>query len=123
MIAMTRREHILLVDYQTTWLERSARSLESCGFTVRSVDTYRYPPNEEADADGAPDLIVLGCASIGPDEQRFIKQVIDSGKPLVVLCSLLSPQVMRSLFLAGAQDVTRKPNNAAELVALVSQTL
>lgn len=112
---------IFLIDRQTAWRERSAQVLAIHGYMVHQIGSYEYPPAQHRRTPRPVDLVVLGCATIGRDEQQLIRHVIDHGASLVVLCSLLTPQTMRTVFLAGAIDVAVKPYDETSLVAIVSK--
>jgi DNA-binding NtrC family response regulator len=112
---------ILLIDRQDSWRERSARALAQAGFHVQTLDRYTLPPVEEAMH--SPDLVVLGCASVGPAEQELIDAILHRHWPLVVLSTALPWHTMRALFRIGANDVTDKPYDTNILVATVHQAL
>ena len=113
---------IVLIDRQHSWLERSARALRRAGFKVESLDHYDYPPATLHDG-AAPRLIVLGCASIGLDEQQLIDRIIKNKDHLLVLSTSLPWKVMHELFLHGATDVTEKPYDPSGLITTVNQVL
>src|SRR5206468_1361838 len=84
--------------------------------------SYEYP--EWLDVEHQPDLVVLGCGSIGPQEQQVIERLLKHRQHLVVLCSTSVPRdVKRSLFLAGVADVTEKPAGLPGIVRIVEEAL
>jgi len=115
-------KHILLIDKQASWRERSARALAREGFAVDSLASYVLP-NEGAHGAFRPDLVVLGCASVGPEEQELIGQVLRRKLHLLVLSTSLPWHIMRALFRDGANDVTDKPYDPDLLVETVNQAL
>jgi len=118
--ALDSRTSVYLIDRQATWRHRSTQALEAHGYLVQPLDTYEYPPVWATVNYQRPDLVVLACANVGPEEQQLIQRVVENGHPLVVLCSLLTSHVMRMLFLAGVTDVAVKPYDDDGLVEIVS---
>ena len=116
-------KRIVLIDRQLYWREISARILRSAGFIVCTLDTYNYISAENCWEGAAPDLAVLGCAYIGPEEQKLIAHILAQKHHLLVLCVSLPWQVMRSLFLQGVDDVVDKPYDSVHLVNFVNQVL
>lgn len=116
-------KRILLIDRQPHWREAFAHALRSADFTVCTLDTYNYILPEDCLKGENPDLVVLGCVRIRPEEQVLIAQVLSRKHHLLVLCASLPWQVMRSLFLQGVDDVADKPHDPAEVVNFVNQTL
>jgi DNA-binding NtrC family response regulator len=118
-----RRTPIVLIDRQHSWLERSAQALRAAGFEVESLEHYNYPPATPHSDRPVPKLVVLGCASIGPDEQELIGRILEHKDHLLVLSTSLPWRVMRELFLNGAADVTEKPYDSSGLITTVNQVL
>ena len=116
-------KRILLIDHQLDWREASAHALRSVGFIVYTLDTYNYQASQDCLKGEEPDLVVLGCVCVGPEEQRLITQILACKHHLLVLCVSLPWRVMRSLFLQGVDDIVDKPYNPAYLVDIVNQTL
>jgi DNA-binding response OmpR family regulator len=112
---------VFLIDRQVTWRHRSTQALEAHGYAVHALESYEYPLADTNGIQQPPDLVVLGCASVGYEEQQLIQRIVENRHPLLVLCSLLSSQLMRMLFLAGAKDVAIKPYDGDGLVAIVSE--
>jgi DNA-binding NtrC family response regulator len=116
-------KRILLIDHQLYWREVSAHALRSNGFVVCILDTYNYLPPQDCLKGEDPDLVVLGCVRIRPEEQQLIDDVLAHKHHLLVLCDSLPLQVMRSLFLQGVDDIVDKPYDPAYLVNFVNQAL
>jgi DNA-binding response OmpR family regulator len=117
------RLHLVLIDRQHSWLERSDQALRLAGFEVDSLNHYNYPPPNEEPVDTAPKLVILGCASIGQDEFDLINRILQHKDHLIVLSTALPRNVMRSVFLVGADDVANKPYDPNRLVTMVNQVL
>jgi DNA-binding NtrC family response regulator len=117
------KKTILLIDKQNSWRERSAHALRLAGFAVEALDTYTLPEALLHHDDHRPDLVVLGCASVGPEEQSLINEVLLQQWHLLVLSTSLPWHTMRALFRVGANDVTDKPYDADLLVTTVNQAL
>jgi DNA-binding NtrC family response regulator len=116
-------KYVLVIDRQDYWRELSAQTLTSAGYLVRAVATYDYPPSSDDQPERVPDLVILGCASIGVDEQQLIARVLEYKHHLVVFCVSLPMPLMRLLFLKGADDVGDKPYDPDQLVNSVEQAL
>jgi DNA-binding NtrC family response regulator len=113
-----KKKRLLIIDKQEYWRELSEKALRLAGFTVEVRDSYEWgAPGEQFD------LIILGCAEIKRDEQKLIARILESGQHLLVLCTSLPWVVMRSLFLAGADDVASKPYDPERLTDIVQQAL
>lgn len=123
MTTTTPPEHVLIIDCQAHWRQHSMEALEAEGFSVRTLDNYDYPPPTGIPPDDMPDLVILGCASIGRPEVELIERLLNEQLHLVVLSTALPWHDMRRLFLAGADDVTDKPYNSADLLKIVSEAL
>jgi DNA-binding NtrC family response regulator len=115
-------KRILLIDKQSSWRERSRRALEQAGFSVHALANYSLPEENEQPF-SRPDLVVLGCSSVGAAEQELIGQVLLRKLHLLVLSTSLPWHTMRALFRQGADDVTDKPYNADQLVATVHEAI
>jgi DNA-binding NtrC family response regulator len=114
---------ILLIDRQLHWREAFAHALRSVGFMVCTLDTYNYASPHDCLKGENPDLVVLGCVRIRPEEQMLIAQILNRKHHLLVLCVSLPWQVMRSLFLQGVDDIVEKPYDPADVVYFVNQAL
>ena len=111
-------KRVVVIDCQDHWRELSIGALRAEGFTVEVLDNYDFPPVPPGEE---PDLVILGCARIRPEELELIKRILDQKLHLLVLSTSLPWQVMRHLFLAGADDVTDKPYNPEHLVNIVTE--
>jgi DNA-binding response OmpR family regulator len=116
-------KRILLIDHQSYWRKISTDALKKFGFAVDACETYNYLPSQECVEDKNHDLIVLGCSCIGTEEQQLIDDALAGKHHLLVLCTSLSWQTMRMLFLQGVDDIVDKPYNPANLVKIVNQVL
>ena len=116
-------KHILIVDRQAYWRGLSSRVLEEKGFDVRVLSTYDYRPETAYFNHQPPDLVILGCASVKWEEREFVERVLADGPHLLVLSASLPWRDARSVFLAGADDVTDKPYDADQLVSAVEHVL
>jgi DNA-binding response OmpR family regulator len=114
------RKRILLIDPQDFWRVSAARALEAAGFSVCQASEYSPSSGQRK---GPPDLVVLGCANVGAREQRWIQGIVTKHWPLLVLSASLPWEVMRSVFVAGADDVTEKPYDPEHLVTIIDETL
>src|SRR5947209_17825136 len=112
---------ILLIDYQRHWREIATSTLRDEGFLVCPCDTYNYISLLKCFHGENPDLIVLGCAQIGPYEEQFITQVLARKQHVLVLCTFLPSKMMRSLFLKGVDDIVEKPYDPTSLIILVNE--
>ncbi len=117
------KKHILLIDHQPYWREISTNALRGAGFTVDMLGTYHDLPSQECREGEKPELVVLGCTRIGTEEQRLIDEVLHQKHHLLVLCTSLSWQTMRTLFLKGVDDILDKPYNPTKLVKIVNEAL
>lgn len=96
---------ILLIDQQPYWREFSAHAFQSVSFFVCPLATYPYVIPQDCVKGEDPDLIVLGRTRIGPEEQQLITHILAYKHHLLMLCTSLSWQVMRSLFLQGSMTL------------------
>ena len=112
-----RKRRVLVIDKQDYWRALSEKTLRGVGFDVESRDSYDWEPGEKFD------LVILGCAEIEREEKGLIGSILGSGEHLLVLCTSLPWMMMRSLFLAGADDVTKKPYDPERLTSIVQQVL
>ena len=116
-------KRILLIDHQLYWREISTNALREAGFTVDMLETYHDLPSRECVEGEKPELVLLGCKRIGTDEQQLIDEVLNQKQHLLVLCTSLPRQTMRTLFLKGVDDILDKPYNPAKLVNIVCEAL
>lgn len=114
-------KRILIVDRHEDWRNSSADALRRKGYSVLALDDYDYSAGTSYLDGEPPDLVILGCARIRREEQEFIAKVMADQRHLVVLCTSLPWDDMRSLFLAGASDVADKTPNPDHLVNIVEE--
>ena len=115
-----KSKHVLIIDRQPSWRDRAAAALSDKGYMVQVLDSYDYQSDVVNFSAGSLDLVILGCSRIKHEERELINKVLADHRHLVVLCSSLPWGDMRSLFLAGADDVVDdKPYDATRLVSIV----
>lgn len=114
-------KRILIVDRHEDWRNSSASALRRKGYSVLALSGYDYSAGAAYFDGEPPDLVILGCARIRREEQEFIAKVMADQRHLVVLCTSLPWDDMRSLFLAGASDVADKTPNPDHLVNIVKE--
>lgn len=113
-------KRVLIIDReQSSWLEESAGALRRAGFVVDVLRRYEYPPSGQP-PEYKPDLVILGCGSIRHDERELIGLILNDHRHLLVFSIALPWGIMRSIFLAGVDDVTDKSYDPAALVEHVS---
>lgn len=120
---MARPRHVLIVDKQEYWRTLSAKALNEAGYIVDILDSYAYPNFGPTDQRAHPDLVILGCSTIGPEEQELIGHVLEKKHRLLVFSTALPWHLMRSLFLLGAADVADKSFQPEYLVRTVGTVL
>lgn len=113
--------HILIIDKQEHWRRLSTLTLQNAGFQVFEIGDYSDKWERVANDLVSVDLIILGCATIGPEEKRLIQQILQHQYRLLVFCTSLPWRVMRSLFLLGAEDVTDKTYDPRYLLETVEE--
>jgi DNA-binding response OmpR family regulator len=118
-----RPKRVLIIDVLDYWRQLSVKALEKAGFSAHTLSSYDYPPSASQTQEEIPDLVILGCAHISPEEKQLIKRVLKREQRLLVLSTSLSTKVMRTLFLAGVDDVVNKPYDPDRLVSIVEQAL
>ncbi|GEM_PF-1313991 len=114
-------KHILIIDRQDHWRRLSAEALEKEGYEVRVLNHYDYSSDARLIGGQPPDLVILGCAIIGRDERELINKVLSDKRHLLVFCSSLPWGDMRSVFLAGADDVADKTYDPMRLTGIVNE--
>ena len=114
---------ILVIERQEHWRELSVHALEDAGFDVDATDNYDCIAPLIRKHGANPELVVLGCARVRPEEFRLILRLIKRGIHILVLCASLSSEEIRRLFLAKADNVAIKPYERDAIVKLVEQTL
>lgn len=117
---ISKMKRVLIIDReQSFWRNDSAEALAGAGFEVRVLDQYEYPPPDQP-PDEKPDLVVLGCSGIKHDERELIRKILSDHRHLLVFSITLPWTIMRSIFLAGADDVVNKPYDPSKLVDFVN---
>ena len=119
----SNNKRILLIDHHEYWQEFSSSILRSAGFLVCTLDTYNYFIPQDCLQGENPDLVILSCNHIGPEEEYLIARLLAHKHHLLVLCDFIPWQKMRFLFLQGVNDITDKPYDPAYLIALVDEVL
>jgi response regulator RpfG family c-di-GMP phosphodiesterase len=123
MTLKTKFQQLMVIDRHDYWRALAVRALTAAGYSVCAFDSYAYPPPGAVTADEIPDLVILGCVTLGPEEKELIDRIIDQGQHVLVFATSIPWRKMRSLFLAGVDDVTEKPYDPERLVGVVRQTL
>lgn len=114
--------YVLIVDRQKYWREMAARALSEAAYLVRLQDDYKNSVAASSPNGRLPDLVILGCASITPEEREFMEKILFDKHPLLVLSACLHRNDMRSLFLQEITDVTDKAYEPQTLVNIVNHT-
>lgn len=109
-------------DRRDHWRRVYGQAIEAAGYAVWSWDRYTYPPEGCSPREG-PDLAVLSCAIVEEEERHLVQRAAVREDRILVLAVSLPRRVMRSLFLAGAFDVTTTPSDTRQLVALIARSL
>lgn len=122
MNSVTDPSELLVIDKLEHWRKLSHSTLKLAGFKVRVLDSYDCPLIPEL-KNGSLDLIILGCAGIGPEELQFIERVRVNRLRILVLCTSLRMRVMRLLFLRGVDDVAEKPFDSNQLLDVVDHSI
>jgi DNA-binding response OmpR family regulator len=112
---------VLIIDRQSYWRDKAAAALRDQGYSVRILSSYDYEPAPNDDAGGIADLVILGCPRVSRDERDLINRILSNHQHLVVFCSSLPWGDMRTLFMAGADDVADKPYDPAKVISVVQE--
>lgn len=118
-----KKKHLLLIDHHPYWREISTNILRKNGFLVNTLDTHEYTSSCTTLEGDDPDLVLLGCPRIRSEEEQVINDLLTNRRRLLILCTSLSWDTMRHLFLKGVEDIVDKPYNPIHLVKIVNQTL
>lgn len=113
----TEGSKIWVVDRLDCWRDFAAEALTKAGFAVERYDRYEELPG--LDGGKEPDLVVLGCARSQAAERQLVAELARQGCPVLIVSSSVSCDDLRALFLAGASDVSRRPDSPDLLVSLV----
>lgn len=106
-----RKKHILVIDQQNSWRKQAECMLRNAHFSTHSFGEYNHSQILSYTREEHTDLIVLGCAHIGLDEQKLIGFLLKNQYHLLVFCTCFSIQIMRALFLKGVDDIEDKTYN------------
>lgn len=117
-----QNKRILVIDRQKYWREMVADTLAEADSQVTLLNDYDYDTEATYFAGGkAPDLVIMGCVRIGPEERELIHRILADGLHLMVFSTLLPAAEMRDLFREGAEDVTDKTYDQERLVNAVEE--
>ena len=113
-------KRVLVIDKQGEWRISTAQSLRELGFLVKEAETYTYTPEMgEIEGQGA-DLVLIGCPSIGRAERELLARILKDGRHVLIFSASLPWADMRSVFLAGVDDVTNKTYDQNRLLQAVT---
>jgi DNA-binding response OmpR family regulator len=118
-----KEKDFLLVDVEDYWREFSFVSLNSIGCKVRRYKSYKRLRVRLKKFHDKPDLIIIGCSKPAAEEVELIKLLRANNFRQLILCSFLSREEMKELFLAGADDVTDKPFDSVQLLTTIKESL
>ena len=114
-------KHILIIDKTPHWRKFSEDALAEKGYAIHLQSEYCYPPS--LDSRQEPALVILGCATVGPEELELIKKIVAYKHHLMVFCTALPRDVMRVVFLEGVDDVVDRQYNVDDFVENIEQVL
>jgi DNA-binding NtrC family response regulator len=114
---------IWVVDRLDYWRAFAAEALRQAGFFVEAYSRYEELPSHNHTEKRHPDLVVLGCSHSRAEERQLVERLVQWGWPVLILSSTLSCEDFRSLFLAGASDVSQRPDSPDLLLSLVRSDL
>jgi DNA-binding response OmpR family regulator len=114
---------IFVIDKNEEWADLVVPALEESGFSVSDFNDYEETVIKSSILEERPDLVVLGCVKISNNEYNLIDFLLEEKLHLLVLCTTLPQKVMRTVFLAGADDVTEKPFDPNRTVKTVNEVL
>ena len=114
-------KHIIVIDRKSRWREFSKAALTARGYHIHLYDNYDYPPPTLGS--NQPALVILGCVTVGEEELQLIEQVVRRQHHLMVFCTAVGRDVMRSVFLKGAEDVTEWPYDVDTFVDSIEHVL
>ncbi len=116
-------KYIIVIDVQHYWRELATSTLRNQGFRVYDLATYSSFPTPLCFQEERPNLVVLGCATVGPGEKDLIAKIQQLRYPLLVLCTILSGELARSLFLQKVNDVAEKSYHPDQLIQTVRRAI
>jgi DNA-binding NtrC family response regulator len=113
---------LLIIDHQTYWHNFAANALQARGYHVQTLQSYEdvLPVLEKG---RAFNLVILGCASVDVHERLLITLLLTQHLHLIVLASVLTSAMIRTLFLQGVDDVVEKTHDSAHLLSYVDQAI
>jgi DNA-binding response OmpR family regulator len=114
-------KRVLIIDRHSYWRDKVAAALRDQGYNVQILSSYDYEPAGMDDEEGVADLVILGCPRLSRDERDLINRILSNHQHLVVFCSSLPWGDMRTLFMAGADDVADKPYDPAKVISVVQE--
>ena len=121
MSDLSKTKQVLIIDKQSFWRDKARKALIGKGYRVQTCNNYDYDPSHGYFPEGPPDLVILGCPNLKYEERALIDKVLADHRHLVVFCSSLPWGDMRTLFMAGADDVVDKPYDSARVVTIVEE--
>ncbi|CAN5341826.1 hypothetical protein BH10BAC1_BH10BAC1_12040 [soil metagenome] len=122
-IELFKEKEFFIVDTSGFWSDFSYCSLTSTGCKIKKYTSYKYLKVTLNKFKEKPDLIIIGCSKPNIEEIELVEFLHHNNFRQIVLCSFLSWDEMRELFLAGADDVTEKPFDSEELIETIKESL
>ena len=119
----SNNKRVLIIDRHSYWRDKVASALRDQGYDIQILSSYDYDPAREDDNTSGADLIILGCPRLNREERDLINTILSNHRHLIVFCSSLPWGDMRTLFMAGADDVADKPYDAAQVISVVREVL
>lgn len=116
-------KRLFLVDAEDFWREFSHLSLNAAGCNIKTYNSYEGLKAVLTTSVNPPDLIIVGCSKPSPKEVRLIRYLRARKFRQLVLCSFFSRDEMKSLFFAGADDVSEKPFTSLRLISTIEESL
>jgi DNA-binding NtrC family response regulator len=115
---------ILVIDRQAYWRECVAETLRSAGYLVSTLAIYdEVLEGQVGEKEHNFALVLLGCANIEREERLLITHLLARKQYVIVFAVLLPSQVMRAIFVRGAEDAVDKVYDSMEILAIVEQAL
>lgn len=112
---------IIIIDKRSSWQGLPNEDLYSKGYTVQHVQNY----DEVSQTMKAckPDLVIFGCSTVSQTELNVIETIVQLKHPLIVTCTTLPRDMMREIFLKGAEEVVDQPYDFEEFIKIVEAVL
>jgi DNA-binding NtrC family response regulator len=117
------RQQIIVIDKQEQWRNLWQKALHDAGYAVSIIDRYEADLPAWNESSNSPALVILGCATIGPDEHKLIGRILHRKYHLVVISTSQPDDVIRSVFLLGAKDVVDNKNFDPEWLVRTVETV